>query len=149
LFYSKLKKKFQSKGLDVGSNDLTKMIPISNEPLMMLGVTIPVKDDYEMKDRPQKSIDDMTAMQVVDAMYKRFKQIEKSQVEQDGKKSFLYMPNVTEGHGQKVLVKYISYQTTSELSLEEAKDYLKFLLSIKTVEEFKHHWHYKGENNVL
>ena len=39
-----------------------------------------------------------------------------------------------------IKIRYVSYQGTSTLTLEEAKNYLKFLTSLININQFKTHW---------
>lgn len=136
----------QSKGVDVSIDVVKQMLPISNGQLL-IGEAKPVEDDYEMKKRGAKSIDDMTAMQVADIMFNQLKRLELTQSDEvtESKKHLdLFHANASARHGEKVNVTYIAYQGTHALELDEAKDYLKFLLKVKSIDEFKTHWHYKS-----
>jgi len=108
-------------------------------------------DEYELKTRDKKSIEDMTALQVADAMRKRLKQIEAAQnkylaanPDKDKENNHhLFFANAMERKGQKISICYVNYQGSSLLDLADAKSYLKFLLEIKSLEEFKTHWQHK------
>ena len=133
----------QSKfGIEAPEDAIKQLIPVSKEPLLLGEPIEPVQDNYQLKHREQKPIDDMTAMQVADLLQKRLSQIEKAQPDRGSEKCHLFGARASAQRGEKVNLTYISYQGTSIIELEDAKKYLKFLLSIKSVSEFKSHWHY-------
>lgn len=134
----------QTKGVELQEDEAKKLLPISSAPLL-IGDTKPVEDEYTLKKRESKPIDEMTSMQVADVMRRRLKQLEAQQKDEDAEHTKLFWANASD-HKDKVHVQYINYQGTSKLDLEEAKKYLKFLLSIKSINEFKtHYWYNKKE----
>ena len=98
----------------------------------------------KLKEREKKPVSEMTALQVADAMTKRLRQIEAAENKNDTieKEKQLFWAKASERKGQKVAVTYINYQGSSELKLKDAQNYLKFLMSIKTIDEFKTHWQF-------
>jgi hypothetical protein len=129
----------QSKfGLEAPADALKQLLPVIEEKLLSTDAK-PVDDNYDMKERLQKPIDEMTAMQVADLISDKLRQIERM-LPEDGKRiPHLYQTNAQESHG-KVIVCYVSYQGQIPLTLDEAKKYLKYLISVKKVSEFKTHW---------
>ena len=143
----------QTKGLDAPAEALKQLLPVSNGPLLIGEEVKPVQDSYELKARPGKSIDSMTAMQVADVMSKRLRQLEQlenavnvDRIEKSEQDKHLYNSGASETRSGKVSICYIGYQGHHTIELDEAKAYLKFLYSIKTIDEFKSHWHFnKGD----
>lgn len=129
--------------IEIDTNTIKQLIPISNTPLLLNEPVIPVKDDYTLRKRTTKPIDDMTAMQIADLMQKRLSQLEKIQPDKNKTSCHLFGARAMEQRGKKVSITYISYQGTHTLDLDKAKAYLKFLLSIKDMSEFKSHWHFQ------
>jgi len=130
----------QSKGFSVTDEESKKMLPISSSPLM-IGNTKPVEDNYELKERVQKEIKDMTAMQVAELLNKVLHRIESKFPSSENKP--LYMSSAIHVRN-KVKICYTSYQSHTTIELDEAREYLEFLMSIKDVSEFKQHFHFKG-----
>jgi hypothetical protein len=128
----------QTHGLEVAQEDLKKLIP-TGTPLTITDKSVePVRDDYKMKQREEKSIDQMTALEVADEINFILKKFE--QIQPKTEKALLHGSSASSS-GNKVNVHYISYQCVNKLSLEEAREYLIFLLSIKDIKQFKtHHW---------
>lgn len=148
-------------GIEAHEQILKALLPISRpDEQLLIGTEItPVVDDYQLKVREKKSIDDMTSKQVAERLFIRLRQIENvlrndknnkvKEEETAGSYSNilpLFSCNATESKNH-VNVTYVSYQGTTRLPLPEAREYLKFLLSIKTVAEFKTHYWYKRKQN--
>ena len=127
----------QSHGANLKQEELIQMIPTGTAPLAITEKIEPVKDDYVMKTRPPKSIDDMNAREIADIIHDIFRKFE-SQQDENEKHHRLFKPNVF-SRGNKTIIKYISYQCESILQLDEAKAYLKFLISINHIDQFKRH----------
>jgi len=130
----------QSKGFNVTDEETKKMLPISSSPLM-IGNAKSIEDNYQLKEREKKEIKDMTAMQVAEMLSKHLRHIEKVLPNLENKP--LYMSSATSVKN-KVKICYISYQNHTTIELDEAKEYLEFLMSIKSAKEFKQHFHFKG-----
>jgi len=127
----------QSHGANLKQEELLQLIPTGTSPLAITKKIEPAKDDYVMKIRPPKSIDDMNAREIADSIQKVFRKFE-SQQDENEKHHRLFKPNAF-SKGNKTIIKYISYQGESILQLDEAKTYLKFLMSINHVDQFKRH----------
>ena len=131
----------QSHGADLKQEDLLQMLPVSSSQLAITDKAEPVKDEYKMKQREDKSIEDMTAMEVADRIHKLLKKFESLQPDKGSEKAHLFGSGAFMARN-KVSIKYISYQGTSILELDEAKAYLKFLLSVKDLKQFKRHFNF-------
>lgn len=129
----------QSHGIDAPTDILKKFLPTGAPQLAITNKT-PVTDNYEMKQRPPKPINELTAMETSIAIHNILKKLERQQTEESVTR--LYSASSQEHHG-KVSIRYINYQGTHTLSIDEARDYLKFLVNIKNISEFKTHWNYK------
>jgi len=138
----------QSHGVNAPSDVLKHFLPTGQPQLAITDKAVPVLEEYDMKDRPGKLINELTAMETATAIRGIFRKLETQQSKSADKKdhahTHLYSSNSQDHHG-KVSVQYISYQGTQMLSIEEARDYLKFLVNVKDISEFKTHWHYKGQ----
>jgi len=125
----------QQHGITSDPDTLKKLFVVNDNNLLENKSTpVPVVTGYKAKQREAKDIDDMTAMEVADQLsilFKKFEQAQPSHKECD-----LFMSSAS-AHGNKVNVKYISYQGTTTLELHIAKAYLKYLL---TAETFKKHY---------
>jgi len=104
----------------------------------------PVDDDYKLKDREEKNIDEMTNMELGDHISKYLKAVEvteqkvfenKSDKEKESKTK-MYGAHAS-GDNKGVYITYISYQGGHKIDTEKARRYLKFLKTIKTYGEFK------------
>lgn len=133
-----------SKGVDTSKLDLTPMLELPSVKALP-NYTEPVQENYNLKEREQKSLDDMTAMEVADEINKILHKLEASQTKQksesqDDEKTKLFMANAT--HSQScVHIRYISYQGTTRFNIDDAKKYLKFLRTVKSINDFKtHYW---------
>lgn len=139
----------QRLGIDNITNDeLTKLIPTGSPTNLITDKATVVEDDYQMKNRLLKSVEDMNARQVAEEISNRFRIIErrlnKDNVNDLDGHAILYNAGSSDHKGPKVSVLYVGYQGTSMLSLEEARNYLKYLRTLKHAVDFKKHWHYKG-----
>lgn len=145
----------QKFGVEKDSIDFTPLIEGNNQ-LLLTEKSQPVKDDYQVKERIQKPIDEMTLMELSDNIHNKLKRIEKYEDQYytennlNKERTQLYCPNVWVGKGC-IEIKYINYQCSSSLSQEQAKKYLRFLNTINSVNDFSkfksHHWFDKGETN--
>ncbi len=126
----------QSQGLNANPEKLQKLLPVSDEKLLTDKSKIkpvPIVTGYKPKQREEKNIDDMTAMEVSDNLFSLFKKFELTVPVEN-----LYAPN-SYVKGNCVIIRYISYQSEWTLSLEEAKSYLKVLKNAKQfVRHFTH-----------
>lgn len=129
-------------GVEVPEEALKNLLPVSDGPLMLGKEISPVMDSYEPKERKDISIEDMTNVEISLELSKKLKLIEASIKGNSNDKFGLYCPNVSPTPKGYVAIRYVSFQGFCTISLEEAKDYLRFLNSIKKVTEFRHHWHY-------
>lgn len=117
----------ESKGLDAPKDLLTKMIPVSNQPLLTDKKAVPVDDDYTMKKRDKKKISDMTAMEVGKTLNNIFKFVEEEQRDLPEDDRQLFMASAGHRGKRHVSVNYINYQGETKLSLENARSYLRYL----------------------
>lgn len=133
----------QTKGLELAKEDLVKMIPAGvpeDRPKMLVA---PVAAPYELKDRPERALGEMTTMEIAEEMSSILSHLE---AQCDGSdKADLFHSNAKEVHGNKVSVRYIGYQGSTSLDVEDARDYLKFLRTVKDIKGFKTHYWYKGK----
>lgn len=130
-----------SKGAQVNPTDLTPMLELPSMKKLP-NYTEPINDDYKLKEREQKSIEDMMPMEVADEIHEKFKILEKMQNTNVKEKTVLFHASAgaTSAH---VHVCYISYQSITKLPLNDAKNYLLFLRTINDIKEFKTHYWYK------
>jgi hypothetical protein len=134
-------------GLQLPGQTLTKLLPVSDGPLLLGEPIEPVIESYELKNRQEIPIDDMTAMEVVDKLQKRLSAIEKKIPHTSAEETILYFASASLTSKGKISILYISYQSPSVIELDLAKKYLKFLQSIKTASEFKQHSHFDVKKN--
>jgi hypothetical protein len=135
----------QSKGVDVQTDVLKHFLPTGAPQLAITDKAVPVTDNYEMKKREGKLIDDLTPMEAADTLGKLLRkfEIQENNLPKDEKKHpHLYCAGTAELKG-KVSIRYVNYQGSHTLTIEEARDYIKFLINIKDISQFKNHWHYK------
>jgi hypothetical protein len=111
----------------------------------LLGEPIkPVVDDYKSKVRSEKSVEDMTAMEVADSINEYLSYWETKVKPSKEGYSELFGAHAS-ASGSKVSIRYISFQGySSALKLECAKDYLKFLMS--KPKTFKTHYNFEELN---
>ena len=131
----------QTHGLEVAKEYIAKMIPAGvpeDRPKM---ISAPVTAPYELKDRSQRAVDKMTAMEVAEGINKILGHLEGLCDGSD--KAPLFHSNASEVHGNKISLSYISYQGISILTLEEGREYLKFLMTVKDLKDFRRHYHYR------
>jgi hypothetical protein len=127
----------QSHGTNVDKEDLCKMLSVG-QPLSIDDKSVAhVKDEYQLKQREEKSIEEMTALEVADQISFLLKNLEQKQLTKD--KVILFNSSAIHLNNF-VLIRYISYQGTTKISLEEAKEYLKFLLTVKDIKDFRSHF---------
>lgn len=132
----------QSHGANLEQEELKKLFSPS-VPLLTDNVK-PVKDDYEMKERQDRPIEQMTALEVADCISELFQMFEKNEKnDSDKHKLKLFHSKVYFSKPNKVTIKYIDYHSPTSLCLEEAKEYLKFLRSINNIKQFKTHFRFK------
>ena len=133
---------------NINTESLTKLIPTGAPMNLITDKPTPVDDDYELKARELKAVEDMNARQVASEISTRFRIIERRLNQNDTNKSgqhaMLYNAYASEHKGPKVSVTYVGYQGSHKLSMEEARNYLKFIRTLKVAEDFKNHWNYKG-----
>ena len=99
--------------------------------------TEPIIENYQKKPREEISLEEMTVSDVAIETNMRLKTIE-SKIKVAEKYSFLSGASAC-AKKNKVILVYVSYQGSSNLSLEEAKKYLSFLRGLKSADEFKTH----------
>jgi len=141
----------ESKGIDAPKDLLTKMIPVSNQPLLTDEKVEAVDDDYELKERKGKKIIDMTSMEVGRALNYLLRYVEREQKSLPEKKRQLFMAAAGELGKGGVSICYINYQGATKLSLDEAKQYLAHLASISKDElpvKFIRHWEYSKMSQI-
>jgi hypothetical protein len=130
----------------VNNVDISPMLQQSDQKALPAPDQLPVIEKYELKERVSKPIDDMTALEVADAMTIQLKRIERLiKQEHDGHAVLFWSGASVSKNG--VSIRYISYQGTTRVELDEAKDYLKFLKTVTDISKFKAHWHYKNVDN--
>lgn len=115
----------------------------------------PVEDNYELKERVEKPIEEMTNMELAVEIARRLRAVEHAENKWleahpknnkgDDYNSQLFMANASEARGG-VNICNISYQGTIYVETERARAYLKFLRSIKTYPEFKSHYWFDKNN---
>ena len=128
-------------GAELPAEALKQLLPVSDGPLLIGENIDPVIDSYEPKERIPVPVEDMTAMEVADAISSRLRAIEKAQ----SNPAMLYIAHALHIRG-KISIRYISYQVSSVIELDCAKKYLTFLMGIKKVSQFKtHHWYDKED----
>ena len=134
-------------GLEVPEEALKHLIPISNEPLMIGEPVSPVEDDYEVKERKVKTIDEMTASDVAIVLSNKLREFEtkKQSKVKEGEYAELFYASASASSLDCVKVTYINYQGSCNLTLQEAKGYLLFLCSITKEDDFEKHYRYKGK----
>lgn len=128
-------------GVDFPQEALKQLLPVANSPLLIGEMIDPVVDSYEPKERKPVPIEEMTAMEVADAINARLKAIEKAQTNRGDKDAILYYAGASHTSKGQVTITYINYQGKSVVELDSAKEYLKFLRGVKKVSQFNtHHW---------
>lgn len=135
-----------SKGVDTSKLDLTPMLELPSVKALP-NYTEPVQENYSLKEREQKTLNDMTVMEVADEINKILHNLEALQTKQKSKLQTkndetikLFMANATHSQNS-VHVRYISYQGTTRFNIDDAKKYLKFLRTVKNINDFKtHYW---------
>jgi hypothetical protein len=113
----------------------TKQLPSPEEP---------IRENYQLKDRKQKKLEDMTALEVADEMHKHLKRIESTQKKGEDVLTILYSPSANSSRSY-VNIRYVSYQGTTKMSLETAREYLKYLRTVKDASSFKTHYRLEKE----
>jgi hypothetical protein len=137
----------QSKyGVEASSGDLKGLLT-TGAPALLGSPIQPVADDYSPKERASKSIEDMTPMEVADALHRRLKYIEATRqsnnMDKDADHTCLYNSSAS-CERKNIVITYIGYQGHNKVDLETAKRYLKFLLSTEP-KKFKRHWDLEKE----
>jgi hypothetical protein len=139
--------------VDMSANDFAPLIESKSVLPLPDKTAVPIEDSYELAEREQKSIAEMSAMEVGDALTARLRQIEAAENKYYNKIKGDYSDRKhlfgchASGHGNKFVdIVYISYHGSSKTELEKAKRYLEFLLSVKSIQEFKTaYWFEKKE----
>ena len=121
-------------GIETTPELLQKMLPISEDNLLedKSEKSQPVVTGYKKKIRKEKNLEDMTSMEVADAIHIYLKKFER-----EAKEGELYYASASCKGNKIVEIKYVSYQGTHSLSLDDARTYLTFL---KSATQFKHHY---------
>jgi hypothetical protein len=99
-----------------------------------------------LEDARRDVFDKLTALEAADVICFQLQKFEKQQSKSEKEKSQLFGSNAS-AKQNKVNIRYITHQGTSTLLLEQARDYLRFLLTIKDIKEFKTHYWFKGDKN--
>jgi hypothetical protein len=130
----------KEKGLNIEPNAIKALEGIAgmSEIHLLPSSEEPIIEKYEMKPRQQKNIDDMTSMEVAEAIHTHLKYWEAQDKKTSSGMKQLYCAGA-EHTKNSVIVHYVSYQQSTSLTLDEAKAYLKFL---ETAGEFKTHFWY-------
>lgn len=130
-------------GVSLPGQTLAKLLPVSDGPLLLGESIEPVVETYEPKKRQEVAIEDMTAMEVADALQGRLAVFERKMAHTSDKEINLYLARASHTAKGKVSILYVNYHSPSVVELDVAKRYLKFLRSLTKVSEFKHHWHFE------
>jgi hypothetical protein len=138
----------KSLGASLSPADLTPLLEGVSQKLISSGA-FPVLESYTPKEREAKPIDQMTAMELGDSINKELNRLESLKSFQENSKNkvergHLYYAGAR-GSAKGVQIGYISYQGNHLCPLDKARRYLKFLLNVKTPEEFETHWHFEPE----
>jgi len=136
-------------GADIAPSEIKFLGDPSSHKLIANGETQPILEPYIKKDREEKPIEDMTSRELADHINKHLIRLEATQSEdtvEDGHRK-LYMSGCSESGTKGVAIRYVSYQTHSFLTIEEARKYLTALRSIKDIKSFQHHWSVLDEKN--
>lgn len=143
----------KSFGAEIEPNAFNSLL--QGPELLQLPGTVepPIKDEYTLKERAEKPIEEMTAMEVADALTIRLRKIEaaedkslegKTEKEKDRKNLFWSHASV----GKKgIKICYINYQGSMDVDLDKAKRYLKFLRELKNVADFETHYRFEKEDD--
>jgi hypothetical protein len=131
-----------SKGLTADTDTLRQLIG-SSDKLLPAPEAVQAQDDYKLKERQSKPVSEMTAMQVADEINDQLRYLESLRPKGECVTATkLFGASAISTTMSKVVVHYISFQGASSLSLEEARMYLKYLLTVESYEEFKPHYHF-------
>lgn len=119
-------------GLTVDESTLAKLLPVSDGPLAIADKTVQgVTTGYTAKERAKKAAPQMTAMEVADEIHGYLKAWETTAWNKtQGERQPLFGASATH-KGNKVEIRYVSYQGTHSLPLKDAQDYLIFLQNTK------------------
>lgn len=137
--------------VDLNAEDFSPLLEGKSALPLPNHTVVPIEEEYKLKEREQKSIDDMTAMEVADVLTVKLRRLEaienkyynEHKGDEDRKHFF---GSHASSNGNKVTISYINYQGSSQVELDVAKRYLKFLNSIKSLGEFKTaYWFEKKE----
>jgi len=121
--------------------DVAPLLQQSNKLLPASDIK-PVKEVYELKQRIEKPIDDMTALEVSDAITAELKRLQRLVKLYEEDRAPLFACGASASKGA-VEIRYISYQGSTRVDLAEAKDYLKFLRTVTDLSHFKRHFEFK------
>jgi hypothetical protein len=131
-------------GVQLPEEALKKLLPVADGPLLIGSSIDPIIDNYEPKEHQPVPIEDMTAMEVADAIKERLSFIE-ARIPRNEKNSKLYFSGASQTTKGKVSIHYVNFQGSSVIELDMAKEYLKFLISIERVSEFKEHYYLENK----
>lgn len=131
-------------GTQVTGETLRQLLPVSDGPLLIGTDVDPVIDVYTPKERRPVPIENMTAMEVADAIQERLTAIER-RMPHNEKETHLYIARASHTPKGKVSILYVNYQGGTTIDLELAKEYLKFLRSMTKVSQFKTHYQLKDK----
>ena len=121
-----------------------------DEKALPAPVEKPEKDDYELQDRELKPVDEMTSWEVSIQIHNKLRWLYRMEQKEgreyaakdQERKGQLYEPGSTDGGPSQVNICYVSFQGSRSIPLVEAREYLKFLLTVDSVDKFKsHYWH--------
>lgn len=135
-------------GADLKSTDFSLLIE-GKSHLALPGVSEPgIVDNYIPKERELKPVDEMTAMEVADAINDKLKKwwyIEddylNGKTREERENASLYYPSTsyTKDH---IFIGYVNYHGKSKVELDVAKRYLKYLIDLKDLRDFKYHYNF-------
>jgi hypothetical protein len=123
--------------LTVDESALVKLLPVGEASNLLTDKSVQgVTTGYVAKERVTKSAYDMTAMEVADAIHRHLKYWEATPWnKQQGEHQPLFGASATH-KGNKVEIRYVSFQGTHSLTLKAAQDYL---VGLNNAKGFKRH----------
>lgn len=117
-------------GLELDAKTLAKLLPVGEPGNLIIDKSVqPVETGYVAKERPLKDPSEMTALEVGDEIHMRLKRFEAAQPK-NNEHNLLFGASAG-AKRNKVWIKYISYQGTWDVELEQARNYLTFLRNTK------------------
>jgi len=125
-------------GLNVDESTLVKLLPVGEASNLLADKSAaPVVTGYKPKARATKDVYGMCAMEVADAINGHLRTWEATPWnKQQGEHQPLFGANATH-KGNKVEIRYVSFQGTHSLTLKAAQDYL---VGLNNAKEFKRHF---------